>query len=199
MQDSFIFDVRIAQSFWLVALAGLRHPFPSRTRPLRAPAAMILRPGARESSAPPTSISNPCTASRGAGIFFARPLAARQDAMSSICPLLCNVTAVWRFSVLMRGQWPRVKTRCFHAPLAVRGAPRGHWPRVRTRCFHAAVAMQGSLRLRASALKTPRLEFRVRVRFRKVPVVYFSSGNPGACGWCASCPQSHIPPCISPS
>ena len=37
---------------WLVASAGLRHPFPSRTRPLRAPAAMILRPGARESSAP---------------------------------------------------------------------------------------------------------------------------------------------------
>ncbi len=66
MQDSFIFDVRIAQSFWLVALAGLRHPFPSRTRPLRAPAAMILRPGARESSAPPTSIRAP----RDAGGLF---------------------------------------------------------------------------------------------------------------------------------
>ena len=70
MQGSFIFDVRIAQSFWLVALAGLRHPFPSRTRPLRAPAAMILRPGARESSAPPASIVAPCTAMRGAGGLF---------------------------------------------------------------------------------------------------------------------------------
>ena len=38
---------------WPVALAGLSHPFPSRTRTLRAPAAMVLRPGARESSAPP--------------------------------------------------------------------------------------------------------------------------------------------------
>ena len=50
---------RLRESFrcrfllWLVAMAGLKHPFPSRTRPSRAPAAMILRLRARESSAPP--------------------------------------------------------------------------------------------------------------------------------------------------
>ena len=47
------------RNLWLVAIAGQRHPFPSRTRPLRARAAMILRPGARESSAPPTSLQAP--------------------------------------------------------------------------------------------------------------------------------------------
>ena len=56
-----------AETPWLAALAGLKHPFPSRTRPLRAPAAMILRSGARESSALPTSFSQPrATRSRGA-------------------------------------------------------------------------------------------------------------------------------------
>ena len=56
-----------AETLWLAALAGLKHPFPSRTRPLRAPAAMILRSGARESSALPTSFSQPrATRSRGA-------------------------------------------------------------------------------------------------------------------------------------
>ena len=48
-----------AETIWLATLAGLKHPFPSRTRPLRARAAMILRPGARESSASPTSLSQP--------------------------------------------------------------------------------------------------------------------------------------------
>ena len=40
-----------SQSLWFVPLAGVRHPFPSRTRPLRPPAAMIVRSRARESSA----------------------------------------------------------------------------------------------------------------------------------------------------
>ena len=40
-------------SFGLVALAAGKHPFPSRTRPLRLHAVMILRPGAWESNAPP--------------------------------------------------------------------------------------------------------------------------------------------------
>ena len=78
---------------WLVALAGQKHPFPSRTRPLRARAAMILRPGARESSAPPTSISNPCTARAAQGFFFARPLAARQDASFPGAPGFAGLSA----------------------------------------------------------------------------------------------------------
>ena len=44
--------------FGLVALAAGKHPFPSRTRPLRLHAVMILRPGARESNASPILISS---------------------------------------------------------------------------------------------------------------------------------------------
>lgn len=55
---------------WPVALAGLSHPFPSRTRTLRAPAAMVLRPGAWESSAPPAFLTRPPASSRGWGPFF---------------------------------------------------------------------------------------------------------------------------------
>ena len=58
-----------AADFWPVALAGLSHPFPSRTRTLRAPAAMVLRPGAWESSAPPVFFSRPPASSRGWGPF----------------------------------------------------------------------------------------------------------------------------------
>ena len=39
-----------------MALAAGKHPFPSRTRPLRLHAVMILRPGARESNASPILI-----------------------------------------------------------------------------------------------------------------------------------------------
>ena len=52
-----------SQSLWFVPLAGVRHPFPSRTRPLRPPAAMIVRSRARESSAARTFFFNakpPC-------------------------------------------------------------------------------------------------------------------------------------------
>ena len=56
--------------FWPVALAGLSHPFPSRTRTLRAPAAMVLRPGAWESSAPPVFFSRPPASRRGWGPFL---------------------------------------------------------------------------------------------------------------------------------
>ena len=56
--------------FGLVALAAGKHPFPSRTRPLRLHAVMILRPGARESNASPILILQiPCPLSR-AGDFF---------------------------------------------------------------------------------------------------------------------------------
>ena len=53
-----------SQSLWFVPLAGVRHPFPSRTRPLRPPAAMIVRSRARESSAARTffSTQNPLAA-----------------------------------------------------------------------------------------------------------------------------------------
>ena len=53
-----------------VALAGLSHPFPSRTRTLRAPAAMVLRPGAWESSAPPVFFSRPPASRQRLGVFF---------------------------------------------------------------------------------------------------------------------------------
>ena len=43
----------------LVALAGMSHPFPSRTRPLSSPVAMILRSRAWESSALPVLFSSP--------------------------------------------------------------------------------------------------------------------------------------------
>ena len=56
--------------FWPVALAGLSHPFPSRTRTLRAPAAMVLRPGAWESSAPPVFFSRPPASRSRLGAFF---------------------------------------------------------------------------------------------------------------------------------
>ena len=56
--------------FWPVALAGLSHPFPSRTRTLRAPAAMVLRPGAWESSAPPVFFSRPPASRQRLGAFF---------------------------------------------------------------------------------------------------------------------------------
>ena len=46
----------MALPFGLVALAAGKHPFPSRTRPLRLHAVMILRPGARESNASPILI-----------------------------------------------------------------------------------------------------------------------------------------------
>ena len=59
-----------AETPWLAALAGLKHPFPSRTRPLRAHAAMILRPGARESSALPTSLSTAPRGHKARGAFF---------------------------------------------------------------------------------------------------------------------------------
>ena len=55
---------------WPVALAGLSHPFPSRTRTLRAPAAMVLRPGAWESSAPPVFFSRPPASRQRLGAFF---------------------------------------------------------------------------------------------------------------------------------
>ena len=58
---------------WPVALAGLSHPFPSRTRTLRAPAAMVLRPGAWESSAPPAFLPGPPASSRGWGPFSFPP------------------------------------------------------------------------------------------------------------------------------
>ena len=56
---------------WPVALAGLSHPFPSRTRTLRAPAAMVLRPGAWESSAPPVFFPGPQPLAEAGGLFFA--------------------------------------------------------------------------------------------------------------------------------
>ena len=56
---------------WPVALAGLSHPFPSRTRTLRAPAAMVLRPGAWESSAPPVFLPGPQPHDEAGGLFFA--------------------------------------------------------------------------------------------------------------------------------
>ena len=56
--------------FWPVALAGLSHPFPSRTRTLRAPAAMVLRPGAWESSAPPVFFPGPRPLTEAGGLFF---------------------------------------------------------------------------------------------------------------------------------
>ena len=60
-----------AADFWPVALAGLSHPFPSRTRTLRAPAAMVLRPGAWESSAPPVFFSRPLGfVSKPGGLFL---------------------------------------------------------------------------------------------------------------------------------
>ena len=43
----------------LVALAGMSHPFPSRTRPLSSPVAMILRSRAWESSALPVLFLSP--------------------------------------------------------------------------------------------------------------------------------------------
>ena len=106
--------------FWLVALAGLKHPFPSRTRPLRAPAAMILRPRARESSAPPTSLSSPPRGACRAGGFSsaraecaplrAAPLrqnflawravrgCAKKAAHSTECVTTVNLIRKWRMS-----------------------------------------------------------------------------------------------------
>ena len=43
----------------LVAFAGMSHPFPSRTRPLSSPVAMILRSRAWESSALPVLFLSP--------------------------------------------------------------------------------------------------------------------------------------------
>ena len=69
--------------FWPVALAGLSHPFPSRTRTLRAPAAMVLRPGAWESSAPPVFLTGPRPRlGRGRGPFS---FPARHGARASSC------------------------------------------------------------------------------------------------------------------
>ena len=51
-----LLQCRMAFPFGLVALAAGKHPFPSRTRPLRLHAVMILRPGARESNASPILI-----------------------------------------------------------------------------------------------------------------------------------------------
>ena len=58
-----------SQSLWFVPLAGVRHPFPSRTRPLRPPAAMIVRSRARESSAARTffSTQNPLAVNAARG------------------------------------------------------------------------------------------------------------------------------------
>ena len=64
-------EVAVVDSFWLVAPAGRQHPFPSRTRPLRAPAAMILRSRARESSAPPAFFSKGAPVHPGALFFCA--------------------------------------------------------------------------------------------------------------------------------
>ena len=55
---------------WLVAPAGKKHPFPSRTRPLSAPAAMILRSRARESSTLPTFFFKPRGRPTTPGLFF---------------------------------------------------------------------------------------------------------------------------------
>ena len=57
---------------WFVPPAGVRHPFPSRTRPLRPPAAMILCSRAGESSAARTVSRRPPGPPLGAGgLFFA--------------------------------------------------------------------------------------------------------------------------------
>ncbi len=68
----------IASPFGLVALAAGKHPFPSRTRPLRLHAVMILRPGAWESNAPPILLfSQPALrdAQGRLAFFCARPRA----------------------------------------------------------------------------------------------------------------------------
>ena len=65
--------VRPVVPFWFVPRPGVLHPFPSRTRPLRPPAAMILRSRARESSAARTfSFQGPPPPPRGAGPFSLR-------------------------------------------------------------------------------------------------------------------------------
>ena len=65
--------------FGLVALAAGKHPFPSRTRPLRLHAVMILRPGAWESNAPPILILTASPAfSAGEAVFFLRGLKGRE-------------------------------------------------------------------------------------------------------------------------
>ena len=60
--------------FGLVALAAGKHPFPSRTRPLRLHAVMILRPGAWESNAPPILClaGLHCARAQGRPAFFVR-------------------------------------------------------------------------------------------------------------------------------
>ena len=60
--------------FWFVPRPGVLHPFPSRTRPLRPPAAMILRSRARESSAARTFLhqARPRPPGRWPGLFCAR-------------------------------------------------------------------------------------------------------------------------------
>ena len=64
-----LLQCRMAFPFGLVALAAGKHPFPSRTRPLRLHAVMILRPGARESNASPILILQiPCPL-EGRGFF----------------------------------------------------------------------------------------------------------------------------------
>ncbi len=62
----------VVDPFWFVPLAGVKHPFPSRTRPLRPPAAMIVRSRACESSAARTFFLTRFPGETGRRAFFLR-------------------------------------------------------------------------------------------------------------------------------
>ena len=79
------FRLRLPILLWPVALAGLSHPFPSRTRTLRAPAAMVLRPGAWESSAPPVFFPGPRASHDEARGPFSSPRGAEAARLHAFC------------------------------------------------------------------------------------------------------------------
>ncbi len=78
-------------------------------------------------------------------------LAAHQDAMSPYASgfAWCSARPVGRASgrdvsirlwlcvALCAASWPRIRTRCLHTPLALRGALRGQWPRRAPRKLHS--------------------------------------------------------------
>ncbi len=94
---------------WPVALAGLSHPFPSRTRTLRAPAAMVLRPGAWESSAPPVFFSKaPCLVQDEAGgLFLFRAGRRPRVSMPRVSCLVCLLENMRACSILLFPFWAR--------------------------------------------------------------------------------------------
>ena len=106
----------MAFPFGLVALAAGKHPFPSRTRPLRLHAVMILRPGARESNASPIPVLQvPCPL-EGRGLFLSPGVRRRVSGAADfrrarrgglLCPFVFFVDQNWTFSARERGMCRR--------------------------------------------------------------------------------------------